>query len=74
MKVTCKLTQKSKLKIPAEWLRQVIEEGFDDVPSADGDESTAATITVVGTGGTHIDLSHVKLILVEWKEEHELEG
>lgn len=67
MGVKCALTQKSKLKIPMEWLRTVISEGFEDVPKG-------AEILIVKTDGYASHLNGFERIEVTWEERREVDG
>ena len=67
MGVKCTLTQKSKLKIPMDWLRTVISEGFADVPKG-------AEIVFVKTDGYALHLNGLEKIEVTWEERREIDG
>ena len=67
MGVKCALVKNSKLKIPAEWLRTVILEGFDDVPNG-------AEILLVKTDGYAAYLNGFERIEVTWEERREVDG
>lgn len=71
-KTVCTLTQKSKLEIPIEWIREKIVETFEGVP----EDSVIGLLQKNPPSGEdpHFYLSELTEISVTWREKSEVEG